>query len=113
MSSSDWTELVRELIRRSEALSVVPYDDTPLEISAPSPRATPQEHDSDEGHGEAPRPEDPDDHVDRANINWCRCGRCDHMPTASERLRCRDMPQCVMRNEPCIFEDDYFFYALS
>ncbi|KAH6946267.1 hypothetical protein HPB50_012559 [Hyalomma asiaticum] len=92
MSSSDWTDLERELLRRSEALHVVPYDDTPLEAAEPVQGPTSRED---------PAEEPP-------MMMTCQCGRFQLMPTAPERMCCWDMPQCTLRNATCICEDVHF-----
>ncbi|KAL1426733.1 hypothetical protein MTO96_018048 [Rhipicephalus appendiculatus] len=98
----DLTDLERELLRRSDALHVVPYKDTPLQTGSASLSPAQREQDCDDPD-EPPLPDDPE------RVGWCRCGRCRPMPTASERLCCRDIRQCTERNVECICEDEYFY----
>ncbi|KAH6920815.1 hypothetical protein HPB50_028195 [Hyalomma asiaticum] len=98
MSLDDLTDLERELLRRSDALNVVPYDGTPLQEDIAPSSSTRGEDDPGD-----PDPTPPED------VGWCRCGRCRPMPTVPERLCCRDLHQCVQRNARCICEDEYFY----
>lgn len=59
MSIPDLTPIERELLRRSEELSVVPYADTPTEEATPSSVARCEAGDVDQEAGPAPPPEDP------------------------------------------------------
>ncbi|KAH6934660.1 hypothetical protein HPB50_026721 [Hyalomma asiaticum] len=83
MSSSDWTGLERELLRRSEALHMIPYDDTLLEVAE-----LPQ--------GPTSREDGSDDREDPAEAS----------PPETPITPCVPMTQTV-RYATCICEDDY------
>ncbi|KAL3200055.1 hypothetical protein MRX96_001264 [Rhipicephalus microplus] len=71
MSMDDLTDLERELLRRSDALHVVPYEDTPLQGKSESlSRAQPQQGSDDPD--EPPLSDDPE-HLD--------CSECKKMPS--------------------------------
>ncbi|CAN7944278.1 unnamed protein product [Ixodes pacificus] len=89
-------ELKRQLLDRSEQLGLRPFEDTPRKTAA------------DNDDGAPPEPPEPSARLD--DTRWCRCGRCQLMPTARECVCCLEVPKVASKaGNRCITDHSDFF----
>ncbi|KAM7282049.1 P2X purinoceptor 7-like [Ixodes scapularis] len=89
-------ELKRQLLDRSEQLSLRSFEDTPRRTAA------------DNDDGAPPEPPEPSARLD--DTRWCLCGRCQLMPTARECVCCLEVPKVASKaGNRCITDHSDFF----
>ncbi|KAM7313913.1 P2X purinoceptor 7-like [Ixodes scapularis] len=89
-------QLKRRHLGRREQLGLRPFEDTPRRTVA------------DNEDGPAPEPPEPSARLD--DTRWCRCGRCQLMPTAHDCVCCLKVSKVASNaGNRCITDHSDFF----